>query len=199
MQQSARSSWGRAPLTGRKRRRCSAPAAAVAPLAPPLPTPPPLPAPHGARDRAGGLGGRLDHTLGNLNALYAHPSLDLSLWGEGNLVRLVRAGRTRIHPDRRFEGPTCGLIPLAGPATATTRGLKWDMDGLRMAFRGLISSCNVITADVLEVEVDEDVVWTTELREAALTAALGVGPVGGGGPAGGGGPPPAAAPQGRRE
>ncbi len=38
---------------------------------------------------AGALGGRLDHTLSNLNTLYHFQHLDISLWGDGNLARLV--------------------------------------------------------------------------------------------------------------
>ncbi|KAF6252257.1 hypothetical protein COO60DRAFT_1704370 [Scenedesmus sp. NREL 46B-D3] len=75
----------------------------------------------------GALGGRLDHTLANLNTLYCYPHLNITLWGEGNLVRLLRAGRSVIKPSR-LEGPTCGLVPLARPATASSKGLKWDLD-----------------------------------------------------------------------
>jgi thiamine pyrophosphokinase len=69
----------------------------------------------------------LDHTLANLNTLYCYPHLNITLWGEGNLVRLLRAGKSVIKPSR-LEGPTCGLVPLARPATASSKGLKWDLD-----------------------------------------------------------------------
>ncbi len=55
-------------------------------------TAPPSPSP-------GALGGRLDHTLANLNSLHMFPHLAVTLWGDGNLVRLVRPGRTLIVPD----------------------------------------------------------------------------------------------------
>lgn len=82
--------------------------------------------------RAGALGGRLDHTLSNLNTLYCYRHLNMALWGDGNLVRLLRAGTARIQPARA-EGPTCGLVPLARPATASSTGLKWDLDNTHVS------------------------------------------------------------------
>ncbi|KAF8065877.1 TPK1 [Scenedesmus sp. PABB004] len=115
----------------------------------------------------GALGGRLDHTLANLNTLYCYPHLDLTLWGDGNLVRLLRAGRARITPSRA-EGPTCGLVPLARPATASSRGLKWDLDDTHMCFRGLLSTSNVIASDTIDVTTDEDLLWITAVTDAPL-------------------------------
>lgn len=80
----------------------------------------------------GALGGRLDHTLSNLNTLYCYRHLNMALWGDGNLVRLLRAGTARIQPARA-EGPTCGLVPLARPATASSNGLKWDLDNTHVS------------------------------------------------------------------
>lgn len=82
--------------------------------------------------RAGALGGRLDHTLANLNTLYCYPHLNITLWGDGNLVRLLRAGKSMIRPSR-LEGPTCGLVPLARPAVASSRGLKWNLDNTHVS------------------------------------------------------------------
>jgi hypothetical protein len=89
---------------------------------------PPAPPPH----PPGALGGRLDHTLSNLNTLYCYRHLNLTLWGDGNLVRLLRVGTTRIQPSRA-EGPTCGLVPLARPATASSTGLKWNLDNTHVS------------------------------------------------------------------
>jgi thiamine pyrophosphokinase len=76
---------------------------------------------------AGALGGRLDHTLGNLNSLYTHPTQQIVLLGEGNVVRLLQPGTTHVHVDRESEGLHCGVIPLNGPVTVSSKGLKWDM------------------------------------------------------------------------
>jgi thiamine pyrophosphokinase len=75
----------------------------------------------------GALGGRLDHVLSNLNTLYSHQEHQLLLCGDGNLVRLLKAGQTLLEPDRRLEGPSCGLVALGAPATASSSGLKWNL------------------------------------------------------------------------
>lgn len=76
---------------------------------------------------AGAIGGRLDHTLSNLNALYTHPDLPLVLIGDGNIVRLLKAGTTCITPSQEREGQHCGIVPLQGAALVSSKGLKWDM------------------------------------------------------------------------
>ena len=78
---------------------------------------------------AGAIGGRLDHTLSNLNALYMYPQLRLVLVGEGNIVRLLNPGTTEIAVDKA-EGQHCGVVPLARPARVTSKGLRWDMGAL---------------------------------------------------------------------
>ena len=76
---------------------------------------------------AGALGGRIDHTLSNLNCLFVNEALDLVLLGDGNLCRAVPSGRTIVVPAPGVEGPACGLLPLLGPALATTTGLRWNL------------------------------------------------------------------------
>lgn len=112
----------------------------------------------------GALGGRLDHTLSNLSTLYMHRDMNLVLLGDGNLARLVPAGRALIRPHRQVEGPLCGLVPCAGGAVASSSGLRWNLRSTPMAFGGLVSTSNVIEADEIHVESDADLVWTTRLR-----------------------------------
>jgi thiamine pyrophosphokinase len=113
----------------------------------------------------GSHGGRLDHMLSHLSDLYAFRHLNLVLCGDGNVTRLVLAGRSLVRPHRRIEGPSCGLVPLAGPATATTRGLRWNLDHTTMRIGGLLSTSNLLTNDEVWVESDADLIWTTELVE----------------------------------
>ena len=49
------------------------------------------------------------------------------LLGDGNLCRAVPAGRSVVVPAPGVEGPACGLLPLLGPAVATTTGLRWNL------------------------------------------------------------------------
>jgi thiamine pyrophosphokinase len=113
----------------------------------------------------GAHGGRLDHILSNLSTLHAFRDMRVVLCGEGNLTRLIPTGRAVIRPDRRREGPACGLVPLGGGATASSAGLRWNLDRTQMRIGGLVSTSNLIEADEVAVETDADLVWTTELRE----------------------------------
>lgn len=113
----------------------------------------------------GGHGGRLDHILANLSTLYTFRDMDIVLCGDGNISRLVPAGQSVIKPYRDLEGPSCGLIPLQGPALATSSGLRWNLKDMEMQIGGLVSACNIIEADEIHVETSADLIWTTELKE----------------------------------
>ena len=49
------------------------------------------------------------------------------------MAKLLPPGKHVIKPAKGFEGPTCGLVPLNGPATITTQGLKWNLGMLQHA------------------------------------------------------------------
>ena len=65
------------------------------------------PRPRPSHPPAGALGGRLDHTLSNLNTLHMFPHLSITLVGDGNAVRLLQPGTTTICPDRRCGPDRC--------------------------------------------------------------------------------------------
>ena len=76
-------------------------------------------------------GGRLDHQLGELlllaSAKYAHVTIEARLGG--SIVHPVRG------TPRRITGPpgsTVSIVPIAGPATVTTTGLRWPLAGERL-------------------------------------------------------------------
>jgi hypothetical protein len=93
-----------------------------------------MPSSGGGRARgAGAFGGRLDHTLANLNTLHRHAGPPLALAGEGNLTRLLPAGRSELAVDRGLLGPACGLVALGAPATATSSGLRWNLGAAHRA------------------------------------------------------------------
>lgn len=112
----------------------------------------------------GAHGGRLDHVVSNLSTLYSFRHMPLVLCGDGNLTRLVPAGKSIIRPCLKIEGPKCGLFPLGGPAVASSTGLHWNVDETEMKVGGLISTSNIIESDQIEVTSDADLIWTTEVR-----------------------------------
>ena len=101
--------------------------------------------------------------MASVNTLLMYPHLNIVLYGMGNVARLVRPGRTVIEPHMLREGPTCGLVPIKGCATATTRGLKYNLNGEEMAFGGLISTSNTLEGGEVEVETDRELLWITEV------------------------------------
>ena len=111
---------------------------------------------------AGALGGRLDHSLAALNALFsgccgrdgggaaasAAAACDLVLLGDGNLARaLPAAGTVAIEPAHGVEGPACGLVALGGVvAGVRTAGLAWELSDASpsLAWGGLQSTSNAV-------------------------------------------------------
>jgi thiamine pyrophosphokinase len=113
----------------------------------------------------GAFGGRFDQEMAALHLLYKHTAKfkRFLLLGEGNLCFLLAPGTTNcLYPDTRFEGPTCGLLPVGGPCEVSTKGLKWDMLKKKLGFGHFVSSSNRIVCDRVEVLTDEPLVWMTE-------------------------------------
>jgi len=113
----------------------------------------------------GAGGGRLDHEAQNLNALLARgaPFAGMALLSPHSVASALPAGRSAVALAAPFEGPTCGLLPLAGPATLTTRGLQWDVERWPTAFGGRVSTSNRVkdAGGVVDVETTAPVIWTT--------------------------------------
>ena len=123
----------------------------------------------GAIVALGAQGGRLDHTLGHLSVLHKYREFPLVLLGERNMTRLVPKGTAVIKPST-IEGPKCGLVPLTGEATVTSRGLEWNLENTKMQMGGLVSTSNHIAGhggtheQQVFVETDTDLIWTVELQ-----------------------------------
>jgi len=113
--------------------------------------------------KPGALGGRLDHIIAHLNNLYAFPHLDITLCGDGNLVRLLPRGRSVVRPHPRLEGPTCGLVPLAAPTVCSSQGLEWNMEDTEV--RAVLVGCLALG---LVVGVGVGVVVVACVRSAQL-------------------------------
>lgn len=119
----------------------------------------------------GAFGGRLDHTLSNLNTLYEAVELvhyPVYLIGDYNLSILLMPGSHVLEVNTGLEEGTCGLIPIGGKCNSiTTTGLKWNLDKNEMKFGGLISSCNKYKEGATEVSIETDspVLWTMSLKQ----------------------------------
>ena len=113
----------------------------------------------------GALGGRFDHDMANINALYKWTKHfdSLTLLSNENMVQLLEPGRHVIIPDRNLEGPTCGLIPIGLPVdNITTNGLKWNLSKQTLKFGGLVSTSNRIVDKKIVIDTPNGhILWTT--------------------------------------
>ena len=119
----------------------------------------------------GGLEGRADQALSQLHQLYLTANEIDSMAGglylitSTSVIFLLQRGMNRIHTpigDRLFT-ENAGIVPLAGPATLTTRGFEWNLNKDRLQFGNFISTSNHIQEEFVEVDTDEPVILTLEL------------------------------------
>ena len=122
---------------------------------------------------AGSFGGRLDHTVQNLNCLYkwSHCFGALVMVTEHSAARLLPAGASEVRVAAPFEGPTCGLLPLAGATELTTQGLQWDVSAALSEFGGMVSTSNCALGAAVSVRASRPTIWTVNINPAAFAAA----------------------------
>ncbi|KAJ2749229.1 thiamine pyrophosphokinase, partial [Coemansia nantahalensis] len=112
----------------------------------------------------GGLGGRLDHIMHTLKVLFNnHQQRRIVVVSSENLTFVLPAGRNRILTSPLVDGPTCGILPLAGPTTLTTSGLRWNLDRHPSSFEGLMSTSNIIDEREITIDTTVAVAWTAQL------------------------------------
>ncbi|XP_035221320.1 thiamin pyrophosphokinase 1-like [Stegodyphus dumicola] len=114
-------------------------------------------------------GERLDHILGNLNTLYTAneiTSIPVFILGHGSLTWLFCPGSHKVHITDDVKDSHLGLIPLGKECTnVSTTGLKWNLNGDRMKFGGLISTCNLFDgSSTVTVTTDTELIWTMEIK-----------------------------------
>eukprot|EP00471_Norrisiella_sphaerica_P006904 CAMPEP_0184486954 /NCGR_PEP_ID=MMETSP0113_2-20130426/8816_1 /TAXON_ID=91329 /ORGANISM="Norrisiella sphaerica, Strain BC52" /LENGTH=330 /DNA_ID=CAMNT_0026869045 /DNA_START=282 /DNA_END=1274 /DNA_ORIENTATION=+ len=114
----------------------------------------------------GGLGGRFDHEMGNINALVKNMNEfeEVVLVGESSLVQVLRPGYHSFKIDKENLGPNCGIIPVNGKVSRIdTTGLKWNLEGQSLAFGSLVSTSNVLDSDHVTIRTSSPIVWTISI------------------------------------
>lgn len=114
---------------------------------------------------AGALGGRIDHTLGNL-ALLALPLL------AGLPVRMVDGGQSiSLVRDRLVvagaAGDTLSLVPFGGDARGVSvTGVRWPLDDADLPLGPSLGISNRLTASEVEVTVQAGALLVVHSRAA---------------------------------
>lgn len=117
---------------------------------------------------AGFLGGRIDHSFASFSALAKNAAVPLILLSnEECCFRCPDAGAQLDLP----EGTQCAVLPMAD-ITATSQGLRWEMDALPLQPAGFVSSSNETKAREVMISVTGPAIITVPL--AHLSAAIDV-------------------------
>ncbi|KJH46967.1 thiamine diphosphokinase [Dictyocaulus viviparus] len=119
----------------------------------------------------GGTSGRFDHVLAAINSMLYSTTLMTQevfcLEGE-NLTFVLNEGEHYIKVDQKLITGTCGVIPFCQKTTVVTMtGFRWNLEGIEMAFGGLISTSNVIEENVLQIKTTAPLLFTMELQPSA--------------------------------
>merc|ERR1719378_297310 len=115
----------------------------------------------------GGFGGRIDQEMASYHALIKWDTCfhRIVLVGVPSVAFMLCPGSHVIQtsPDERKEGNHCGLFPMSGLATVTTKGLGWDLDCGELSFGSFVSSSNYIPPGSSEIfiETSNYLLWTS--------------------------------------
>ncbi|KAK9446707.1 thiamine pyrophosphokinase [Limtongia smithiae] len=133
----------------------------------------------------GGTGGRVDQGFHSIHTLFVHERAEevrgldgltaedavaadarreITLLSDDSVSFLVGPGTCKIDTPRSVVGPTCGLIPVAGPAVISTHGLTWDVEDWGTRFGTQMSTSNALEGDVAYVKSDVTILFTIEVR-----------------------------------
>ena len=109
--------------------------------------------------------GRLDHIMANIQTLFlAQKFIDKAvlLISSCNITWLLSPGSHQIKVNDLIDHAShCGLIPMDGQVIATSKGLKWDIDG-ELKFGDVVSTSNGFLSDVITVSCDKPLLWTMD-------------------------------------
>ena len=117
---------------------------------------------------AGFLGGRLDHQLAAMNAVFRRRAGHVVLVSADDVLMLLTGPcEMDLAAGMRFA-----LLPFS-PVRVATRGLRWDLDDQILAPDGLISSSNAVADGPVAIRPEGPVFLTVPLAGlAAVTAAV---------------------------
>ncbi|KAF2355574.1 thiamine pyrophosphokinase [Trinorchestia longiramus] len=105
---------------------------------------------------------RFDHVFANINSLFKVqkllPSTPVVLVSSSTVQLLLPEGESVVVPSGHTDSECnfCAYIPLCGPTTVTTTGLKWDVENATAQFGGLVSTSNQFASSTEKVHITTD-------------------------------------------
>ncbi len=100
----------------------------------------------------GFTGGRVDHFLAVLHGMLRRPDRTVLLLGEADAMALLPPGRgVGLHLE---PGARVSVFPLRPVVGVRSRGLRWPVDGLRMAPGERVGTSNEAVAPRVELGFD---------------------------------------------
>ncbi|KAK9466105.1 thiamine pyrophosphokinase [Lipomyces arxii] len=117
----------------------------------------------------GGTGGRVDQAFHSIHSLFVHEygleqdRREVTLLSDDSLTFLIGAGTSKLFTPRSVLGPTCGIIPVSGPAVISTQGLTWDVSDWETRFDLQVSTSNAMEADDVFIKSDVILLFTVEV------------------------------------
>ncbi|KXN73796.1 Thiamin pyrophosphokinase [Conidiobolus coronatus NRRL 28638] len=115
----------------------------------------------------GGLNGRFDHSISQVNNLYdlKDHRYPLYIISDSSLTFLLDKGEHELNFNPNYEGPTCGLLPLGFPVKSlTTEGLVWNLENHESKMGGMVSTSNLLQENKVKVITSDPICWTIELK-----------------------------------
>lgn len=111
----------------------------------------------------GGLGGRIDHTIGNLQLMAKYASRGLKVWsfGKDELVVCLAGGGnlSRLEFSSQAKG-TFSLLPHSDVVEGVIEeGLEWELSGARLTNDELLGISNEFKGKPVRVSIDSGTAW----------------------------------------
>lgn len=111
----------------------------------------------------GGLGGRVDHTIGNLQLMAKYVRRGLKVWsfGKDEVVVCLAGGSdlAQLRFSSQAEG-TFSLLPHSDVVEGVIEeGLEWELSGARLSNDELLGISNEFTGKPVRVSIDAGTAW----------------------------------------
>lgn len=117
-------------------------------------------------DLLGALGGRMDHTLSNIQLLsqFYKQGLFVNIYDEKNRIYLLGKGKT-FHRENLY-GTYISFLPVSGMIEGLTlKGFKYPLNHRRIPMGSSLCISNELTGDIGIMDLDQGVVLCVESHD----------------------------------